>query len=344
MRHADGEPESRNVRRILIACAVVALIALAWLVPRLGWSPATQPRLVVLYGYSTMDEVMQEAIIPRFREHWRRERGEQVEFVTTFAGSGEITDRILNRVPAEIAIVSSELDAFRMPIPWMSWRRLPHQGVLARTPLVFVVRKGNPKGITGFESLADSGVSLIHSDPVSSGLANLAILAEYGSALRESGDREVAFRQLLGIWKNVTVRLPSAREAHRHFDTGAGDVVVTYEQDAIRRSSDSISRTDVIYPRRTIMAEPVVTIIDANVTAKQRPLIEAFVDYLWSDDAQQLLVDYGFRSVLETTDDHDRHPQIEEAFLLQDLGGATAARREILDAVWTDRVLPQLGG
>ncbi len=339
----DRNGKSRKVGRILIAVAVAAVVALAWLAPKLGWSPARQPKLVVLYCYSTLDEVMQEALLPAFRAHWQEEHGEEVEFVTTFAGSGEITDRILDRYPAEVAIVSSELDAYRLPVPWKSWKELPHQGVLARTPLVIVVREGNPKAIHRFEGLSRTGIDLIHGDPLSSGLGNLAILAEYGSGLRRTGDQEIAFNQLLGIWRNAAVLLPDARQVHRHFDTGAGDVFIAYEQDAVGGPSNGPIRGEIVFPPSTIVGEPIVARIDKNITSKQQPLIEAFVSYLWSREAQKILVDYGFRSVNEDLNASSLYLDFEDAFTLEDLGGATTARREILEGVWKDKVLPALG-
>ena len=85
-----------------------------------------------------------------------------------------------------------------------------------------------------------------------------------------------------------------------------------------------------------------MVIVDQNVTEKQRPLVEAFVDYVWSREAQEVLVDFGFRSVLEELSGSGARGAIPDAFTLADLGGARAARQQILDAVWRDEVLPRL--
>jgi ABC-type sulfate transport system substrate-binding protein len=90
------------------------------------------------------------------------------------------------------------------------------------------------------------------------------------------------------------------------------------------------------------VSEPIVVLINNNITDRQRPLVEAFTDYLWSREAQQLLVDYGFQSVLEELSSPDQFMDAEDAFTLEDLGGARVARREILEAVWKDRVLPEV--
>lgn len=331
--------------RGLVAVAVIAgAVAIAWLGSRLGWFPTTSPtRVVVLYCFSTLDDVMQERLLPAFREQWRSERGEEVEFVVTFAGSGDITKRILGEYPADVAIVSSELDAYRLPAPWQAWRALPHGGVLARTPLVIVTRPGNPRGIQSFEDLAGEGVALLHADPATSGAAELAVVAEYGAALRRGLDGEPAVEQLAAIWRNVAARPATAREARTRFERGEGDALVTYAADVVGSPSRPQIQGEIVAPVATILAEPVVVKIEKNIDAGQRRVVEAFVAFLWSPEAQQSLGEYGFlradaagdAAVLEL-------PGIEDLFTLADLGGA-GARAQILEAVWKNRVVPSLG-
>ncbi len=325
------------------ALVLVAVVAVGWLGSRFEWfGRSEKPRVVVLYCFSTLDDVMQDRLLPAFRERWRREQGESVEFVATFAGSGDITDRILRRYPAEIAVVSSELDAHRLPAPWRAWRELPHDGILARTPIVIIVRKGNPKNIRGFEDLRREGIELLHGDPATSGAAQLAILAEYGSALRRDGDSELAFQQLLGIWRNVKAQLPTAREARNRFESGEGDALVTYEEDAIGSPSRARIDGEIVYPAGTIVAEPVVVKIEKNIDDRQRRLVDSFVEFLWTREAQQMLADYGFRSVDEGWEASRRDlPTIEDPFTLSEVGGA-AARHEILERVWKARIVPEL--
>jgi sulfate/thiosulfate transport system substrate-binding protein len=126
------------------------------------WLPvpgrAEQPRTVVFYGFSILGEVMNEDVLPAFVRSWRRTTGERVEFATAFAGSGTVTNQLILGVPAQCALLSLELDAQRLAdagvVPAGSWRRLPHGGVVNRTPFVLVVRRGNPKGIHDFSDLA----------------------------------------------------------------------------------------------------------------------------------------------------------------------------------------------
>lgn len=343
---ATAESHGRRTRIASFAAAtLLVVIALAiWAGRQSGWLlPSKQHRVLVVYCYSTLDDVLQDGLFPAFREVWRAEHGETVELVATFAGSGEITSRIVERVPAELAIVSSEVDAIRLPARWLSWRKQPHRGVLARTPLLIVVRKGNPRGIRGFGDLGEEGLELLHGDPATSGAAELTILAAYGSDLRRSGSRDDAFRRLLALWHNVAFELPNAREVRERFESGQGDAFVTYEQDVLEHPSRERIDAELVYPRPTILVEPIVVRIDRNVDARNADLVDAFLRFLWTRDAQEILVEHGFRSVLQELDgSRPDFAPVEEAFTLSDLGGITA-RKKILEEVWQDRVVPARG-
>jgi len=204
--------------------AALLLYALwPWLPVPHGDGRGARPRTVVFYGFSILGEAMNQAILPEFARRWHERTGERIEFVTSFAGSGTITNQLTMGVPAQVALLALELDADRLAkagvIPPGSWRRLPHGGVVNRTPFVLVVRKGNPKRIRDFADLARPGVKVVHPDPLTSGGANWAILAEYGSAARHAppgapeAKRQAGFQSLLGVWRNVAAQAASARAA-----------------------------------------------------------------------------------------------------------------------------------
>lgn len=346
---AKGKPENRpgagGRHRHIAAAVAVALLALVGFLMRDRLPTTSRPRVVVLYCFSVLNEAMEDGVLPAFRDHWQQQTGERVEFLATYAGSGSIVDRILQKVPAEVAVLSSELDAYRIPAHWESWRELPHGGVLGRTPVVLFVRPGNPLGIQGFEDLAGGGLEIVHPDPATSGGSNLAILAEYGSALESDrggvGGGDLAGEQLLAVWRNVTVLAPSAREARRRFLEGAGDVLITYEMDLLANPSRSGPAGRIVYPPRTLLAEPVVTRIEKNIDQRQRPVIDALVEFLWSREAQEILVRYGLCSAdQELNGGNPDLGVIADPFTLADLGGAVRARREILDAIWRNRPAP----
>ena len=315
------------------------------------WLPGTRgatPRTIIVYGFSILGETMNEAIFPEFQAQWQARTGERVEFISSFAGSETITNQIILGVPAEVAILSLELDALRLVeekvLPGPTWHDLPHGGVLNRTPFIILVRPGNPKNITDFADLTQPGVGVVHPDPLTSGGAQWAILAEYGSVLQTSGDELLAYEQLLGIWQNVVAQAASARAARTQFENGFGDALITYEQEALRDQILGRLNAQIVYPHSTILSEHTVVVIEKNIKPQQSQLIEAFVEFLWSEAAQKIFAEYGFRSMDERINvTNPNFGVISAPFTVDDLGGWPQAKREIIETIWKQRVLQEIG-
>jgi sulfate/thiosulfate transport system substrate-binding protein len=248
-------------------------------------------------------------------------------------------------VPAQLALLSLESDAERLAeagvVPAGSWRALPERGIVNRTPFVILVRPGNPKRIRDFEDLTRPGIGVVHPDPLTSGGANWAIVAEYGAGARgEPGGPEAGERLLTGIWKNVVAQASSARAARTQFDNGFGDALITYEQEALSDRARGRLKADIVYPRRTILSEHTLVLVDRNVGPRERPILERFVRFLWSPDGQRIFVQNGFHSVDEGLNAaNSDFGRIEDPFFISDFGGWKRARREIVDKIWKDRVL-----
>jgi sulfate transport system substrate-binding protein len=314
------------------------------------WLPgvhAKPTRTIIVYGFSILSEVMNGGIFPAFQEEWKARSGEDIEFISSFAGSGTITNQLILGVPAEVAILSLELDALRLVhegvLAGPTWKDLPYQGVVNTTPFIIIVRKNNPLKITGFADLARPGVGVVHPDPLTSGGAQWAILAEYGSVTLNGGSADEAKKQLLGIWRNVVAQAASARAARTQFENGFGDALITYEQEAIWDLQRGEFTAQVVYPESTILSEHTVVVIDKNIAPSQRELVAAFVDFLWSETAQRIFVEYGFRSVNDNLNaGNSAFGQIARPFTVSDLGGWTQAKKDIIEAVWKSVVLPEL--
>jgi sulfate transport system substrate-binding protein len=279
---------------------------------------------------------------------WKRDHGEEAGFVSSFAGSETITNQILQGAPADIAILSIERDADRLvegKAVTHDFHQSPHQGIINKTPFVILVRKGNPKGIHDFPDLMKPGVQIIHPDPVSSGGAQWSILAIYGSELKKSEadtgtpDPNRALLTLQGIWKNVTATPGSAREARTSFETGYGDALITYELEGLLMKQAGAA-IDMIVPKSTIFSEHPAVLIDRNVDAAERPMMEAFIAYLWSDDAQKAFVKYHFRSITNErfNDANKEFAKIEQPFTVEMFGGWSRAYPEIIEKVFRDQV------
>ncbi len=334
-------------RAARVACVLLAagLLLLGACLPKMGERKGGA-RVITLYGFSVMKEAMDGAVLPAFTEKWKREHGEDVRFVTSYAGSETITNQILQGVGADVGIFSIERDVQRLVekgLVKQDWKgALPQGGIINKTPFVILVRKGNPKGIRDFADLAKPGVKVIHPDPDSSGGAQWSILAIYGSALKvaqaESGsaDQARAVNLLKSVWKNVISTPGSAREARTQFETGYGDVLITYELEGLLMKQAG-APFEVVVPRSTILSEHPAVLIDKNVTEDERPLLEAFMQYLWSDEAQQAFVKYHFRAVTNEAfnDASKEFAHIELPFTVGELfGGWQRAYPDIIDGVW----------
>jgi len=342
----------RVLARKITAALPAAVIAVIFLYAVWPWLPATghhhRTRTVVFYGFSILGEAMNRGIFPAFEKLWYDRTGEEVEFLASFAGSGTITNQMIMGVPADLAFLSLELDAQRLSAAGVispgSWRSLPYHGVVNRTPFIILVRPGNPKDIQDFTDLARDGVGVIHPDPLTSGGANWAIVAEYGAGVRRPGaGPDAGYDLLLGVWRNVTAQAASARAARTQFENGFGDALITYEQEALYDRARGKLRADIVYPRSTILSEHTLVVVERNVGREERELVHAFVDFLWSEEAQRIFADYGFRSVIEGLNaEHPEFGTVEDPFLVSDYGGWARAKRDIVDSIWRDRVLPEL--
>ncbi len=308
--------------------------------PWLPWNNTARPRTVIVYGFSILGEVMTKGIFPAFQQEWQTRSGEHIEFIVSFAGSGTITNQIVLGVPAQVGILSTELDAKRLVqqnvLRADAWKTLPHNGTLNYTPFVILTRKNNPKQIHDFSDLTRDGIGIVHADPRTSGGALWGILAEYGSAKQLGASDAEAEKQLAGIWHNVVAQASSARGARTQFENGFGDALITYEQEAVYDLKRGKLNDEIIYPRSTIESEHTVVIVDRNIAPADRELVNAFVAFLWSDTAQKIFAEYGFRSV-DAKWNTDFVP-IEKPFRVSDMGGWDQAKREIVDALWKNKI------
>ena len=298
---------------------------------------------ITLYGFSVMKESLEKAIFPGFAAKWKQEHGQVVQFQSSFAGSETVTNQILRGAPADVAILSIERDAQRLQkdgFVTSDWHSLPARGIVNKTPFVIIVRKGNPKGIKDFSDLAKPGIRLIHPDPISSGGAQWSILAIYGSELKKSEeDKPAALQMLRAIWKNVISTPGSAREARTTFELGNGDALITYELEGLLMK-DANAPIDIVVPQATIFSEHPAVVIDKNITAAKRPVIDAFMQYLWSDEAQQAFVKYHFYS--STNDAFNQantaFGRIEMPFTIEYFNGWDKAYPEVIEQIFRDQV------
>lgn len=295
------------------------------------------PVRLVVYAFSTQAEVLSQGIFPAFEATWEAGTGRDLTIEGVFGPSGTLASQINLGAPADVAVLSNE-----QHVTWLKVGRCVDAAtqpvLVSYTPMVIAGRPGWLDNVHEFADLAGVSRQLLHADPRMSGAGSWAVLAEYGSALQVSGDPALARSQLEAIWDQVRFLAPSARAMMTLFELGAGDVIITYEQDA-RLAQDRGVDLVIVVPSYTILAQHVAVIVDDNVTRAERPAAEAFIRYLLSDAGQQAFRQYHLRPAASGG---DRPPDPARAFTVQDLGGWARAYQELVDGLWLEGIAPNL--
>jgi sulfate transport system substrate-binding protein len=327
----------------VVLIVVLAGIALAYYIKQ--HSPLEDEDTITLYGFSVKGEVFDDKVIPAFRDHWLEMTGEVVRFETVYEGSGSITKKALSGAPAEVMVLSTEWDAIQLRkggVVSTDWNDFPHNGVVSKSPWVILTRGSNPLGIEDFGDLTASKIEIVHADPLTSGGASWSVFAMYGSVLIRSeavsGVQDTAGAEdlLEGVIDNVISWQSSARKALSQFTLGYGDAFITYESEgllAIEKGEDFT----MVYPHSTIYSEHKVVLVDENVRSSERAVVEEFIDFLFTDEVQGYMADYGFRSIDDVINSrHEEFPRIHLPFTVDYLGGWEQAHEDVIEGVFRD--------
>lgn len=211
---------------------------------------------------------------------------------TSYGASGDQSRAVASGLPADIVHVSLDDDVTRLVDSGdvsATWADTPHGGILSHSVVVLVVREGNPKNITGWDDLLRDDVSIITPNPGSSGSARWNILAAYGSVLANGGTREDGQDYLRGFFANVASLPGSGRDATTAFTAGTGDVLISYENEAIlaRQHGEPL---EYVVPATTLLIEnPGVVTTNAPQQAQD------YLDFVRSPDGQRIFAASGFR-------------------------------------------------
>lgn len=310
-------------------------------------SPKTEVTLI-LGAYTIPKEVYQENIIPAFQKYWYKKTGQHVKFEESYVASGSQSRAIAAGFEADIAALSLEADIDRLKDAGLithDWRNQRYNGFVTRSVVVIVFRPGNPKNIKDWEDLTRENINVLHPNPETSGGAMWGINAIYGAGLKlsevSSGtpDKDYAKQLLRTIKKNVKAMSVSGRVSIIVFEKGVGDALITYEEEAILRKKRG-REVEYVIPDATILIENPIAIIDKNVEKHEnRPVAEAFVEFVLSKDAQRAFAEYGFRPIDEEVASEFSHqfPQPKYLFDINYLGGWDTVHESIFGAngVWT---------
>lgn len=297
---------------------------------------------LILGGYTTPREAYGKAVIPAFQKYWKEKTGQDVQFQESYQGSGAQSRAIVGGFEADIAALSLEGDIDKIADAGLithDWRSGPHRGMASDSIVVIAVRPGNPKGIKDWPDLAQPGLNVLTPDPKTSGGAQWNINAIYGAALRGfSGaprdDKAAAQEFLKSVLRNVSIMDKGARESITNFEKGVGDAAVTYENEVLvaRQAGQTY---DYVVPRSTILIENPVALVDKYADKHGvREAAEAFVNFLWTQEAQRAYAKYGLRPVDQTVaaEVKGQFPNVEDLWKIDFLGGWKKVSNEIYGA------------
>jgi sulfate transport system substrate-binding protein len=243
-----------------------------------------------------------------FARHWKEKTGDTILVQQSHGGSGKQARAVIDGLAADVVTLALayDIDAIAekgnlLPANWQ--KRLPNNSAPYTSTIVFLVRKGNPKGIKDWDDLAKPGVSIITPNPKTSGGARWNYLAAWGYALKKSGNEEARARDFVArIFKNVPVLDTGARGATTTFvQRGIGDVLIAWENEALLSQKESgPGEFEIVTPSSSILAEPPVAVVDKVANKRgTRAVAQAYLEYLYSPEGQDIAARNFYRPRLE---------------------------------------------
>lgn len=282
-----------------------------------------------------------------FLDQWRQGGGEPLRLEQSHGGSGKQARAVLDGLDADVVTLALAYDidaiAARGGLLEQDWqRRLPHNSCPYTSVIVFLVRKGNPRGIRDWADLVQPGVAVITPNPKTSGGARWNHLAAWGAVWRATGSDGEATAYLEALYRNVPLLDAGARAATTTFvQRRLGDVLITWESEAhLARTEFADEGLEIVMPPRTILAEPPVALVD--VVARRRSNLasgQAYLEFLYSAAAQRVIAEHGFRATATPAGESAREGDPELLQIDKDFGGwAEAHRRHFAEGGVFDRI------
>ncbi len=287
-----------------------------------------------------------------FAKHWQAKTGDTVTVKQSHGGSGKQARAVIDGLEADVATLALAYDvdslhdkANLIPANWQS--RLQHNSSPYTSTIVFLVRKGNPKGIKDWGDLVKSGVSVITPNPKTSGGARWNYLAAWGYALKQNkGDEAKAKEFVAKLFANVPVLDSGARGSTTTFvERGIGDVLLAWENEAFLAVKElGPDKFDIVVPSLSILAEPPVTVVDRNVDKHgTRKVAEAYLQYLYSPEGQEIAAKNYYRPTDATVSAKyaKQFPKVELITIDKVFGGWAKAQKEhfadggVFDRIYT---------
>lgn len=281
-----------------------------------------------------------KAVNKSFAEQWKKTTGETIDLQTSHGGSGAQARSVIDGLPADVVTLAlaNDIDAIaaktgKIPANWQ--KRLPNNSAPYTSTIVFLVRKGNPKGVKDWSDLARPGVVVVAPNPKTGGGARWNFLAAWAYGLKAfKGDEAKTQAFVKAIYDNAPVLDTGARGSTVTFaQRGIGDALITWENEAFLAQQEfGANAFEIVTPSLSILAEPAVALVDGNVDAKgTRKVAEAYLDNLFKPETQALIARFGYRPAYpQHADPSDlkKFQKIELVTIDRQFGGWPAAQKK----------------
>jgi sulfate/thiosulfate transport system substrate-binding protein len=305
---------------------LIALVALPLTLGACGSSSSSGGKSVALVAYSTPQGAF-ESLIPAFQA---TSEGKGSTFTQSFGPSGEQSRAVANGLHANVVNFSLEPDVTRLVKAGLvsaDWNKNATHGFVTNSVAVIIVRKGNPKHITGWSDLVKPGVEVLTPNPFTSGSARWNIMAAYGAQLKEGKTPAQAQEYLKQLFHNVVSQDSSARTALQTFLAGRGDALIDYEDEAISDQKKG-SPIEYVIPKSTILIQNPIAVVGSGADASQA---QKFVNYLLSPAGQAIWVQKGYRPVISGVPGASSFPTPTGLFTIETLGGWSKVDKEFFE-------------
>ena len=317
---------TKKTRRSIQALLILALLAFGAIIVGCGSSDSDSgSSKVQLVAYSTPQTAYEEGLEPAFNE---TPEGDGVDFSNSFGASGDQSRAVEAGQPAGYVNFALETDVTRLVDAGLvskDWQNNKYKGIVTNSVVSIVTRKGNPEGVKSFQDIIDKNLKVVTPNPFTSGGARWNIMAIYGSAIHAGQTPDEALDTVKQVLSQAEVQPASARDALQAFVGGAGDVLISYENEAIA-AQNAGEDVDYVIPDSTILIEqPAAVTVDAPQSATD------FLNYLWSDAGQKIWAEQGYRPVNKSLVDKSVYPTPSDEFTIAEFGGWDKVADEFFD-------------
>jgi len=320
---------ARNTRRRSVKIGLTAslLVLLAALVVAGcgGGSSSGGGEQIAVVGYSTPQSVYEEGLEPAFE---KTSNGSGASFTNSFGASGDQSRAVAAGQPADLVHFSVGSDMTRLVEEGQvasNWEDNKYKGIGQDSVVVLAVKKGNPDGIKSFDDLLTKDVSVVTPNPFSSGSARWNIMAIYGSQIEQGKSEAQALEAVKTVLEKTQAQPGSGRDAMTAFTQGQGDVLLTYENEAIK-AEEAGEDVEYVIPEDTIKIEtPIAVTKEASPQAKQ------FLEFIWSEAGQKIWAENGYRPVDPKLVDPKKFPTPKGLFTIAKFGGWEKVKEQFFE-------------